>query len=152
MKIIIDESKRYKLPIIMLQEIKWPRSGIIKANDTTIFYSRSKGPRNEIGVGLMNNEALLPKVNRFEAIYERLCYIQILIPNYDLLIINCHTSTKEKQEEIKNEFYKDFKQVYDTLPKHSVIVVISDINAKLGQKEDYRTTNDRKSLLQYVER
>jgi hypothetical protein len=40
MKIIIDEVKRYKLPVVALQEIKWPGNGSIKSNETTLFYSR----------------------------------------------------------------------------------------------------------------
>jgi len=146
MKIIINEVKRYKLPIIALQEIRWPGSGSVKSNDMTIFYNGGTGPRHNFGVGFMINEALPPKVSRFEAINERLCYIRLLMSNYDLIIINCHAPTKEKKEEIKNKFYEDLKRVYDTIPRHSVKVVIGDINAKLGHEEGYRPTIGRKSL------
>lgn len=57
-------------------------------------------------------ETLPSKVTRFEAIIERLCYIQISMPNYDLIIINYHASSENKQDEVKNEFYEELEQVY----------------------------------------
>jgi len=39
MKTIIDEIKRYKLLVVVLQEIRWPGNGSLKSNDTTLFYS-----------------------------------------------------------------------------------------------------------------
>lgn len=44
--------------------------------------------------------------------------------NYDQytnIIVNCHTPTKEKVEEVKNEFHDELECVYETLPKHSLL-------------------------------
>lgn len=60
--------------------------------------------------------------NQFEAINERLCYIRFSIPSYDLIIINCHAPTEEKEDRVKNAFYEDLERVYDTLPRHSGII------------------------------
>lgn len=109
MKLIIDEVKRYKLPIVELQEIKWLGSGSVKSNDTTIFYSRGTSPRHGYGVGFLINEALLSKVIRFEVINKRLFFIRLTMPNYDLIIINYHAPTEKKKEEVRNEFYEDIR-------------------------------------------
>jgi len=67
------------------------------------------------------------------------------MPNYDLTIINCHAPTEEKEEEVKNEFYEDLEQVYCTIPRYSLKVVIGNMNEKLEQ-EGYRPTIGRESL------
>jgi len=61
-------------------------------------------------------------------------------------MINCHAPTEENEEEVKNTFYEDLEQVYNTLPRHSVKLVIGDMNAKLGQEESYRPRIGRESL------
>lgn len=68
MKTIIDGVKRYKLPVVALQEIRFAGNGSIKSNDTTLFYSGGTGDRHEFGVGFVINEVLLTKVTKFEAI------------------------------------------------------------------------------------
>lgn len=40
-------------------------------------------------------------------INERLYYIRLSMPNYDIIIINCDAPTEEKEKELKNKFDKD---------------------------------------------
>jgi len=68
------------------------------------------------------------------------------MPNYDLIITNCHAPTEEKEKEVKNEFYEDLERVYDTFPRHSLKVVIGDMNAKLEHDEGYIPTIGRECL------
>lgn len=67
------------------------------------------------------------------------------MPSYDLIIINCHTPTEEKEKEVKNAFYEDLERVCDTFPRHSVKLVIGDMDAKLGQEEGYKPSIGRES-------
>jgi hypothetical protein len=66
-----------------------------------------------------------------------------------LIIINCYSSTEDKNEEIKNEFYDSLDMLYNSLPADKPKIVIRDFNAKIGKEMIYKPTIGSESL--YVE-
>jgi hypothetical protein len=46
-----------------------------------------------------------------------------------------HALTEEKAEEEKEKFYEDLQKIHNKIPKHDIVIIMRDLNAKIG-KED----------------
>lgn len=53
------------------------------------------------------------------------------------ITIICHAQTEDKDDTFKNSFYDTLDRIYQTSPKHDAVIVIGDMNAKVG--EEYLT-------------
>ena len=53
-----------------------------------------------------------------------------------MTLINIYAPTEDKEDEIKEQFYEELQRTQDRVPKHNVIIIMGDMNAKLG-KEKY---------------
>lgn len=105
LRTLIDEVTKYNLPIVALQEVRWPGNGNIKSGNYTVFYSGTENNRHENGVGFLINDSILPNVKKFTAINERLCIIQIKGKIWDIALLNCYAPTEDKNNDAKSEFY-----------------------------------------------
>jgi exonuclease III len=140
LKTVIDKIKRYKLPIVALQEVRWPRSGNIRSGNHTIFYSGSEDGKYEYGVGLLIDNSMITNMKEFTAINDRLCYICIKGQIWDIILMNCYAPTEDKNNDIKSAYYEELENIYDTLPRNTVKIIIEDFNAEIGREPVYKPT------------
>lgn len=54
----------------------------------------------------------------------------------------------QKPQSEKEEFYEDLERVYRQCPKNNIKIILSDMNAKVGQEQIYILTVGRNSLHQ----
>lgn len=71
----ILELERYRLDIIVIQEVKWPATGSLKTGNWTVFHSGRAG--HQFGIGLIVNDKILPRVKKFNAVNDRICYTEL---------------------------------------------------------------------------
>ncbi len=50
-----------------------------------------------------------------------------------MTIIACYAPTKEAEEDEKDEFYEQLEEEILTTPRHDVLMVIGDLNARVGE-------------------
>jgi hypothetical protein len=51
-----------------------------------------------------------------------------------MTLINIYAPTEDK-EEIKEKFYEELQRTQDRVPKHDVVIIMGDMNSKLGKEE-----------------
>jgi hypothetical protein len=56
------------------------------------------------------------------------------------------SSTKNSEEEAKDQFYEQLEREFSTCPKNDVELVMGDANAKIGRKAVHQPTIGRYSL------
>jgi len=55
-----------------------------------------------------------------------------------LLQFQFHAPTEEKDEETKEGFYAELQQIQEKVPKHDLVIILSDYNAKTGRERAYQ--------------
>lgn len=49
-------------------------------------------------------------------------------------IINIHASTKEKEDELKDQYYKDLESTFEEILTSKQKIILENVNAKLGKE------------------
>jgi len=49
-------------------------------------------------------------------------------------------------EEEKDKFYDDLQKVYDRVPKHDIVMILGDLNAKIGKEKAYERVTGKYTL------
>ena len=76
---------------------------------------------------------------------KRLCKLRVK-GKYNITLINAYAPTEDKTEEIKEQFYDDLQYMVDKVPKSVLIIILGDVNAKLGKESAYRKITGKYTL------
>ena len=87
-----------------MQEIRWPGEGSQRPGNFTLFYGGTKTP--PLGTGFLFRNRILSAVKDVRFIGDRISYAILKCGRYDLIIINVHNLTQDKDDEVKVEFYR----------------------------------------------
>ncbi|KAK9752713.1 hypothetical protein QE152_g3940 [Popillia japonica] len=144
LKHLINETRKYNLDVVAIQETKQKGKITTEIEDHMFFNS---GVENRmLGVGFLVNNIYKDSVIEFEGISDRLCKIRIRGKYRKLTLINAHAHSEDKDEDIKTRFYEELDEVLNKIPKFDIKCLIGDMNAKVGREEEYSVTTGGKSL------
>jgi exonuclease III len=141
-----DEMLKTQLQIIALQELRWKGVGQINKTKHTFYYSCNPEKNSQLGTGFMIRNKIKKNILSFEPYNERLCKLQIKGQFNKLSIISVHAPTKEKSDEEKEKFYKDLQIVHNKIPKHDIVIILGDLNARIGKEEVYQNVAGKHTL------
>jgi hypothetical protein len=111
---VAEEMSKYKLGLVGVWEVRWYRGSTEPSSQYTFFY----------GKGNENHE--LGKVFFFYIIL-RGCWC-------DIIILNVHAPTEDKNDGMKDRFYEDLVRVFNKFPKYCMKILL-DFNAKVSRKD-----------------
>jgi hypothetical protein len=57
-----------------------------------------------------------------------------------------HDTTEDKDDDIKDSFYKELGQVFDQFPRYHMKILLVDFNAKVGRKDIFKPIIGNESL------
>ncbi|PNF22675.1 hypothetical protein B7P43_G07120 [Cryptotermes secundus] len=142
---VAEEISKYKLDLAGVQEVRWDGGGIAPAGDNTFFYG--KGNENhELGIGFFLHKRIVSAVKRVEFISDRISYIILKSRWCDIIVMNVHTPTEDKIDDIMDRFYEEVEHVVDKFPKYPMKNSLGDFNAKVGREDIFKPTIGNESL------
>jgi hypothetical protein len=56
----------------------------------------------------------------------------------DIIVLNVHAPTEDKDDDIKDSFYEERKQVFDQFPRYHMKILVGDFNAKVGKEDIFK--------------
>uniref|UniRef100_A0A2C9KQI7 Endonuclease/exonuclease/phosphatase domain-containing protein n=1 Tax=Biomphalaria glabrata TaxID=6526 RepID=A0A2C9KQI7_BIOGL len=136
--------KKYRIPLVALQEIRWKDSNILRTKEYTIFYSG--GSTNNLGTGFAVKKEMAGNVIGFKPVSDRFCSLRLRRKFFNILFINVHTPTEDADDNTKEAFYDGLERIYDEAPKHDIKIVLEYFNAKIGKESAFIPIIGQESL------
>jgi exonuclease III len=59
---------------------------------------------------------------------------------YHIIVLNVHTPTEDKTEDVKDSFYEELEHMFDKFPKYHMKILLGDFNAKVGKEDTSEPT------------
>ncbi|XP_052564366.1 uncharacterized protein LOC128093024 [Culex pipiens pallens] len=108
----------------------------------------SGGNTHELGTAFIVLGEMSKRVIGWWPVNDRMCRLRIKGRFFNLSIINVHSPHMGSDADDKDAFYELLDREYRKCPKHDVKIVIGDLNAQVGQEEEFRPVIGRFSAHQ----
>jgi len=143
---IAEQMLSIQIHIIALQEIRWKGHGQIKKNMYSLYYSCSQQRMGQRGTGFMVRKEVEKNIMSFTPINERICILRLKGKFHHITLINVHAPTEEKMEEEKDKLHDDLQKTYKRAPKHDIVMILEDLNVKIGKEKGYQSVTGKNTL------
>ncbi|KAK2716470.1 hypothetical protein QYM36_006823 [Artemia franciscana] len=138
--------KQYNIEILALSEIHWKGVGQEILDHGYVLLYSGEDNHHQVGVGLMMSPAAYRKMLKWTPINERILFARLATTHTKLSVIVCYAPTNEADDDVKDSFYETLQAVTKDIPKHDVLCVVGDLNAKINENGelllDFALNND----------
>jgi len=81
------------------------------------------------------NKTMKGSLLDFEPQNNRICKIRLKGKFRSMTVISAHAPTNDKDYQEKKRFYEHLEEICNRIPRHDMVTIMGDFNAKLGNKE-----------------
>jgi exonuclease III len=142
---VVGELARYKQDLVGVQKVRWDKAGTIRAGHYTLFYGKGND-NHQLGTGFFVHQRILPAEKKVELVSGRMSDIVPRGRWCNIIVLNAHAPTEEKNDDSKDSFYEELEQVFDHFPKYHMKIILGDFNAKLGREDIFKPSIGKESL------
>ena len=135
------EMERNGVELLGISEMRWTGMGHFMSDDYEVYYCGQETLRRN-GVAFKCTDEIRRCVMGFNPVSERIATIRLQCKPVNMTVLQVYTPTSTAEEGDMEEFYEKVQHVVDEIPRGDVTVlyVIGDWNAKVGQDETNGTT------------
>jgi exonuclease III len=111
---VLRELARYKLDLLAVQEVRREGSGTEPAGEYTFFYGKANGNHylNSLFFFYVQKR-IISTVKRVEFVSDRMPYIILRGRWCHIIVLNIHSPTEDKTDDVKVSFYEELEHVFD---------------------------------------
>ncbi|XP_030758928.1 craniofacial development protein 2-like, partial [Sitophilus oryzae] len=101
---------------------------------------RTKRQRATSGVGVAINDKYEQNIESIEYVCDRILRVNIMF-DQPIHIISVYATDINKPEEMSMDFYENLQSAIDKIPRHEKIILLGDLNARIGNENELRINN-----------
>ena len=134
---VVREMQRYNLDILGISECRWSGSGRLKTRTgETILYSGRDDNIHQSGVALVMTKQTAGCLEGWVPVSDRIVTARFTSRFIKTTVVQVYAPTNEADEETEDSFYDMLQRVADKIPRHDMIMMMGDWNAKIGAKQE----------------
>uniref|UniRef100_A0A3P9H430 Endonuclease/exonuclease/phosphatase domain-containing protein n=1 Tax=Oryzias latipes TaxID=8090 RepID=A0A3P9H430_ORYLA len=131
---VTSEMPRYNLHILGVSETRWIGSGkVITSTGETLLYSGREDSKHQEGVAIILKKGAEKSLIEWKPVNSRLIKIRMRGSHMNMTIIQCYSPTNDSEVEAKDSFYEQLDTEVKLTPRHDVLIIMGDLNAKVGK-------------------
>ena len=115
--------------------MRWLKSGkLLSVEHMLIYNGHIKGHKH--GVGMLLNKEMSKSHMAHCAISSRILLVKIHCKTFNLMLIQVYAPTSTSTVEDIDELYDDLEVTYKHCKSQDMIIIMGDLNAKVGKEQD----------------
>ena len=147
--LVAQELAKYWLDLFGVQEVRLDGNGISPIGDYMLYHGKGNN-NHQLGTWFFIHKRIKSAVKKVEFISDRLSFLILRGRWYDIIVINAHAPTEDKDDLIKDGYYEEFEQTFDQFSRYHIKILLGDFNAKGGQEDIFKPTIGKEIYIKLV--
>jgi exonuclease III len=137
LEIVKREMERVKVEALGISEMRWIGKGYFQSGKYRIYYSGHEELRKN-GVAFIVGQDMANSVLGYNPVNDRILMMRLQGKPVNITLIQVYAPTAADEEEEHERFYSVLQEVIEAVSKGDVLIVMGDLNAKIGKDGESR--------------
>lgn len=135
--VVAREIRKYDIDVLGITECRWAGFGRMKTQTgETFLYSGREDDAHLRGVAMMLSKKAAGCLISWSPVNDRIITARFDSRFIRTTIVQVYAPTNDADEEAKDFFYEQVQKVIDKIPRHDIVILMGDWNAKVGDQQD----------------
>ena len=136
---IVDMFKERKMDVLALSETKVKEEGEREwEGERVIVFGVPYRCRAREGVAVVIKRRLWGSITKYKCVSPRMMWVKLKVAGEKIVIVGVYGPGMERSENERDAFWECFSECINGFSENERIVVLGDMNAKVGNREEYR--------------